>query len=191
MGEARRRKLAGNYPEQNDFAAVRKFWCGREPVPADEFVAPVGTLAITFDVAGSLPATWLFDVARIVELEAKAEATLKASGMRPYRDFGAGLAAVYVKERPRQVEKTMSGIGLGGLWTALNHPELGAAMRVKVSESLRTRGTAHITWRFDKQHGFALVLADHFVDLDAVASIAPKDCVICYVSASTDTEQRH
>ena len=96
-----------------------------------------------------------------------------------------------VKERPRRVEKTMSGIGLGGLWTALNHPELGAAMRAKVSQSLRTRGTAHITWRFDKQCGFALVLADHFVDMASVTAVAPRDCVIAYVSASTDTEQSH
>src|SRR5215471_18600513 len=187
MGQARRRKLAGDYPAQDDFAAIRRFWCGREPVPADEFVAPAGTLAITFDVTGAPPTTWLFDVARIVELEAEAQAALKASGMRAYRDFVAGLAAVYVKERPHRVEKTMSGIGLGGLWTALNHPELGAEMRAKVSQSLRTTGTAHITWRFDKQHGFALVLADHFVDMASVTAVAPRDCVIAYVSTSTDT----
>jgi hypothetical protein len=53
MGEARRRKIAGTYPSpDNPIAAARRFWCGRDPGPVEDFRAPEGTVAIIFDIEG-------------------------------------------------------------------------------------------------------------------------------------------
>jgi hypothetical protein len=44
MGEARRRKLHGTYPDPaNSIEAVRRFWCGRDPGPVEDFRSPEGT----------------------------------------------------------------------------------------------------------------------------------------------------
>jgi uncharacterized protein YodC (DUF2158 family) len=59
LGEARRRKLTGSYPNLADpVAAARRFWSEQGTTPVEDFVAPVGTIAITFDVEGIAPSTW-------------------------------------------------------------------------------------------------------------------------------------
>ncbi len=67
-GEAKRRKMAGEYPDANDpLTAAKRSWCGRGPVPVEDFRVPEGLLAITFDVAGAAPSTCMISVAGLVE----------------------------------------------------------------------------------------------------------------------------
>ena len=68
MGEARRRKLAGTHPQSDPLEDLRRFWCGRQPGPVEEFTAPVGTIAITLDVQGVAPTTAMLDAAKVVDL---------------------------------------------------------------------------------------------------------------------------
>lgn len=189
MGQARRRKLAGNYPSADDaFAAARRFWCSRDNVAAEDFVAPVGTVAITIDVEGIAPTTLMFDATKVAEIEAKAKEL--AAGLS-YRPAVGNFAKMFVDARKQQDDRELTAIGIGILWSAFNHPQSGDQMRRRVSAALRKDGKAHITWHFSLRHGLAISLGEGFVDLEQIIAKAPKDRVIVYAPPSTDTEQSH
>ena len=86
----------------------------------------------------------------------------------------------------------LTWIRLAAAWTALHHPKSGPVMRTKVATALRKDGVAHISWRFDPNAGLFMALAEGFVDLERLASHAPKDQVTMIVEADADdTEPPH
>lgn len=177
MGEARRRQQTGTYPTQDDpQAALHRFWCRREPVAATVFVAPVGTIAITIDVENVAPCSCLLDAAKIMTV--LDQVTAIARGM-PYSSLVHAIAAQFTRAKLKGDDAALCGIGVAALWAAFHHPQGGAAMRQAVSDALRRDGKAHITWRFGPA-GLAMALAERFVGIDHLASLAPQDRVTVY-----------
>ena len=186
MGEARRRKQAGTYPKPDDpFEAVRQFWCGRsrQAGPAEDFRAPVGTVAVTLDVQGAGPSTCIIDAANLVD--AISELNRRLAGL-DYHASVRFVASEFLKAKARGDDDTLSSVGLLCLWTALHHPKQGAAMRDAVSEALRRDGKTHITWQYSPTTGLAMALSEKFVDLEKIAAIAPKDTVYSYRAPRDD-----
>jgi hypothetical protein len=177
MGEARRRKLAGEYPDPKDgFEALRRFWCGRDPGPAEDFVAPVGTVAITFSIEGVPPSTCMIDASKIVDAMDRVTEIYKGLS---YYSMVRAIGREFTKARNTSDKCAFEWLGLAGVWTCFNHPQSGTAMRKAVSTKLRHEGKAHITWNFGSG-GLGVALADKFVDLDGLAARAPKDQVTIY-----------
>jgi hypothetical protein len=172
VGEAKRRKLAGTYPQPDDpLAAARRFWCGRDPGHVEDFRCPEGLLAITLDVAGVAPTTFLMDAAKITDLAADIERRMSRGRLAYYTSIRA-IADQFAKaKRAAQPDAAMQWIGPLALWSALHHPQAGALVRVKVSTALRNEGRA-----------------DKFFDLDAFIAHAPRDQVFACVGAD-DREQ--
>jgi hypothetical protein len=150
MGEAKRRKRAAGPSVQN-------------------FRVPRGKLAITIKVGDEGASTVMIDADMVADIVRTIDQT---AGRPPYDEVVHGLAATFVK--CKQDGTDLRSVGLGAIWTAFYHPELGAAMREAVSRELRDQGKAHIIWRLSKG-GFVFALADKFADLDAVLAEAPKD----------------
>jgi hypothetical protein len=164
MGDAARRKREGTYPDATDpIAAARRFWCGRNQVPVEDFRVPDGLLAITFDVAGAAPTTCMIDPSRLVEALEGAAAVIQQTYYQTVRGTAYGL----LQAKRQGDDETLPGIGLMGVWTAFNHPKSGDAFRRGVSRRLRETGKAHITWRFGPA-GLAMAMGDAFVDLEAL-----------------------
>src|SRR4051812_31810241 len=115
MGAAKRRKRAGAYPEGG---------------PVKEFRVPRGKLAITVDVPGTDPSTILFDTDKIA---AVVEAVERQPGRPSYRDLVMALAKEFAACKRRGGD--LAGIGVGILWSVLNHPQSGSAMRASVSSA--------------------------------------------------------
>jgi len=148
--------LAGNYPIADDaFAAARRFWCGRDNVAAEDFVAPGGTVAITIDVEGVSPSTLMFDATKVAEIEARAKEMAAGLSYRPAVRVFAKMFADAMRGNNKD-DSELTAIGIGILWTAFNHPESGDQMRRRVSEALRKNGKAHITWHFSMGWQFPL-----------------------------------
>jgi hypothetical protein len=188
MGEARRRKLAGSYPNPADppdpIAAARRFWCGRDAVAASEFRTPAGTLAVTLDIEGLAPATYVFDAGRMVEVLAGVSS---AASKVSYYALVQRVASDFIKAmRAGGDGEALTGIGIAALWIAMHHPQSGPALRRAVSGHLRRDGRAHITWHFAPASGLGLALAGTFVDLEDIVARAPDDRVIIATSAGDD-----
>jgi hypothetical protein len=182
MGEAKRRKQAGSYPNLDDpLEEVRRFWCGRQPGPAEDFVTPAGTLAITFDVQGVAPWTTIIDAGKIVEAVEMFQKTMVGV---PYRPFIRSMGQELAKAKQNGDDQMLESSGIIGAWTVFYHPELGQKMREGVSTYLRRHGKAHITWHYSPIDGLAMALAERFVDLDKIAAEAPRDAVIGLVDPS-------
>lgn len=179
MGEARRRKLAGTSQKPNDpLEAARRFWCGRNPIAAADFVAHEGTVAITFDVQGVHPATCSIDAAQLVPLlDGVAEYAARLS----YYGLVRHIAGEFTKAKRTGDDGPFQWIGIAGLWTAFNHPKSGDAMRQAVSENLRQDGKAHISWHYGP-NGLGMALSKQFVDLEPMAAVALKDRVTTYTA---------
>jgi hypothetical protein len=177
MGEARRRRQAGTYPSE-PIEAARRFWCGRAPVTAEEFRAPIGTVAITFDIGGVDPSTAMIDAGAVGPLLPRLQAAVKGQS---YYALVRLVAREFAKARRTDDDDAITWISLLGLWTALNHPRAGEQMRKAVSNSIRQDKTAHITWRFGPE-GLGLALAGCFVDLGELARLAPADRIAVYAA---------
>jgi hypothetical protein len=174
MGEARRRKQAGTYPQQDDpLVALRRSWCGRDRIAAEDFVAPEGVVALTLDVERVNATTFVFDAAAIV---AALDRVADIARSLTYHELVRLIARSFAEAKQISDETAFNWIGIAGLWTAFNHPQSGDLMRKAVSDSLRQNGKAHISWHVGPS-GFAVALADKFVDLDHVAALAPQDRV--------------
>lgn len=188
MGEARRRKLVGLYPEPGDaLAAARRLWCGRAPVAAADFVAPAGLICITLDVNGADPSTAMIEASDLVP--ALAEAARMAANCS-YRQFVRTIAQEFVRARRVNDDAPLQWLAPAALWSAFEHPQTGDAMRRAVSADLRGGGKAHLTWRFGPD-GLALALGERFVDLAAASALAPKDAVTLYRFADQPEEATH
>ncbi len=176
MGEAKRRKAAGDYPSHpspdDAFAAVRRFWCGRDPGAASDFRVPEGTVAITFDVEGAATSTCIINSAIIAETVDKVAAAARTLS---YPEIVRLIGREFLKARKAGDDSTIRWIAIAGLWTVFNHPKSGDTIRKAVSERLQEHGKAHITWRLSPD-GMALALSDQFVDdLEDIQRIVPKD----------------
>jgi hypothetical protein len=185
MGEARRRKLAGTYPNLDDpFEAVRRFWCGRSTSePVEDFRAPVGTIAITLDVHGAAPSTCMIDAAKLVDVMNKIE---QFTAPLDYHQIVRFVGSELLRAKQAGDNKASEWIGLLCLWTALHHPKLGSEMRDAVSAALRRDGKAHISWQYSPATGLAMALAEKFVDLEGIAAAAPDDTVWGYTAPRED-----
>jgi len=174
MGDAKRRKLAGTYPQPGDpLEAVRRFWCGRKPGRVEDFVAPEETVALTFDIEGVSPSTAVIDVAKVSDVLEKITETTRGLS---YYDLVRLIAREFTKAKKAGDEGAFAWIGFIGLWASMNHPQAGEKMRKAVARRLRSDGKAHITWHFGS-NGLALSLAEGFVDLELASALAPKDRV--------------
>jgi hypothetical protein len=188
MGEERRRKLAGTYPNLDDpMEQIRRFWCGRGPVPVEDFVVPGGTVAVTFDVAGVEPWSSIIDATKVVEA---VERFQKIVGDKPYRPFIRDMGREMAKAKRNNDTETLESSGIMGAWSAFYHPEGGQQMREAVSTMLRQTGKAHITWRYSPTNGLALALSEKFVDLEEIAAQAPPDGVVTYNAADDEPPPR-
>lgn len=140
--------------------------------PAKSFRVPRGKMAITITVYDENPTTLLFgadtvaDIVRIVE---------QTPGRPPYDQFVREVAAAFIG--CKRTGADLTSVGAAVMWTALYHPQVGAAMRAAVPRELRDRGRAHISWRLTETR-LALALADEFVDLDVPLSATRRDNVV-------------
>jgi hypothetical protein len=186
-GAAKRRKLAGTYPNANDpLAAARRFWCGRAPGRAEDFTAPAGTVAITLDVQGWL-STVLIDASKVVDIDGK----LTAGMMRlDYSVIVRTVAHEFVEIRKSGDDTRLTGVGLGALWTALHHPASGERMRRAISAALRKNGKAHISWHCGP-HGLAMSLSKGYVDQEPLMKAAPRDRMFVYPADDDEPERGH
>jgi hypothetical protein len=182
MGEARRRQQAGTNPKQDDpLVALRRFWCGRDRVAAEDFVAPEGVVALTLDVEGVDATTFVVDAAAIV---AALDRVTDIARSLTYHQLVRLIARSFVEAKQAGDVTAFDWIGIAGLWTAFNHPQSGGLVRKAVSDSLRQEGKAHISWHVGPS-GFAVALADKFVDLGHVTALAPQDRVTTHEAPET------
>jgi hypothetical protein len=173
MGEARRRKRAGIYPDVSSPAEkLRRFWQDRryDGGPIEDFRAPQGTIAITLDVQGAAPSTFTLDVTALVDLVDRVnDLVCKAD----YHGVVRHIAHAYLEAKQTGDDANFEVIGPLSLWSALHHPKQGAGMRAAVSEVLRRDGKAHISWCFSPTAGLAMGLSDKFMDLEGLAAVFP------------------
>jgi hypothetical protein len=137
--------------------------------PAKSFRVPRGKVAITIKVHDENSTTVMFDADAVADIVRIIDQT---AGRPPYDDVVHGLAAAFVS--CKRTGADLTSIGAGVMWTAFHHPQIGAGMWDAVSREVRYKGKAHITWRLSEK-GFALALADTFIDLDAALSEARPD----------------
>jgi hypothetical protein len=187
-GAAKRRKLAGSYPDTPALAAPRRLFGERAEVPAGQLEVPPGLLGITIDVEGVAPSTVMFDMGRVTEIEAEAATLARRHGIKYYAVVRA-LAEQFGQVRRRGDDRGLTGIGIGILWTCFNHPTTGERMRRAVSTALRRDGKAHITWYFG-EHGLGVSLAKGFVDMEQLGEHAPKDAVVVYTARDAIDDER-
>ena len=189
MGEAKRRKMAGTYPNLDEpLEKVRRFWCGRGPTPIEDFVAPIGTVAITFDIVGVDPWTAILDAAKVVEAVEQFQRVMPDIAYRP---FIRSMAVELAKAKRLGDDKILETSGIMGAWSAFYHPDVGQQMRDAVSKVLRQTNKAHITWRYSPTDGLAMALSDKFVELDEIAAQAPRDSVTTIGSLGEDEPPAH
>jgi hypothetical protein len=188
MGEARRRKLAANRPADNSLEAIRRLWCSRSDGPVEDFVAPVGTVSITFDIVGTAPSTCMIDASQITGL--MASVTKLTTGIS-YHSLVRRIAGEFLNAKQTGNDQPLSWIGIAGVWTAMHHPKTGDAIKLKVADALRRDGKAHITWHFNPAAGLGIAIADGFIDLEALIKEAPTDTVVAAVAADSDTGPMH
>lgn len=176
MGEAKRRKTKGLYP------IIGK---------PEEFVAPNGTVSITIDVVGApSQSTVMFDAIKIADVDREIRA-LMPPGLR-YGSIVNWCAENFIGARRRNDDGPLVAIGLGILWTALNHPQLGDNNRRAISERLREDGKAHITWFYDPSKGLAMAVCESFVNLQEIMNQTPKDRILQFEAvADGDLEIVH
>jgi len=136
--------------------------------PAESFRVPRGKVAVTIKVQDESPTTVMFDADIVADIVRIIEQT---TGRPPYDDAVRGLAAAFVN--CKRTGADLTSVGAGVMWTAFHHPQVGAAMREAVSREMHDKGKAHLTWRLSEK-GFALALADTFINLDAALSEAPR-----------------
>jgi hypothetical protein len=84
-------------------------------------------------------------------------------------------AEKFIDARQRGDDGPLVAIGLGILWTVLNHPQQGDSSRRAISERLRKTSKAHVTWFYDPSKGLAMSVGDSFADLEKLMKLAPKD----------------
>jgi hypothetical protein len=192
MGQARRRKLTGTYPDPDiPLTKARRFWCGRDQVAAEDFVVPEGIVAITMDVDGAPPSTCLFEATAAVDIEGYVQSAMDKIPDNPgYRRFVAVLAEVFLKARQSRDDSELEPIGCAAFWTVLNHPQMGGQARQAISAQLRRDGKTHITWRFGKD-GLGISVGERFADMEKIAALAPKDRVFAYVAGIGKAERGH
>jgi hypothetical protein len=188
MGEAKRRRQAGTVPLlDNPPEALHRFWCGRPDAgPVEDFRAPIGTVAITLDIHGAAPSTCLIDATKLVDVMGDIG---RLSEARDYYWVVRAIASEFLRAKQTGAEAPFLSLGLAAFWTALHHPQLGAPMRDAVSESLRRRGRAHITWQFSPTTGLAMALAEAFVDLEGVAELAATSTPVCIAVLPGDASE--
>lgn len=163
MGEAKRRKQRGVYPDGG---------------PLELFRVPDGKLGITIEVDDEAPSTMLFDADKVADLMVEVE---RVSRSHDYYRLVRGLAAIFIEDRRKSAD--LSGIAIGILWTALYHPRAGRNMRAQVARALRDKGKAHLSWRYSSKSGLALAIADQAVPLGNLLARAPRDRQFMYEAA--------
>jgi hypothetical protein len=129
----------------------------------------------------------LLDPAKLVEVEA--ELTI-AAARTDYRSIVRAVAHRFVDSRKRDDDRHLPGLGLGALWTALNHPQSGQKLRQTVSSMLRREGKAHISWHCGK-HGLAIAAAGRFIDLGPLAAEVPRRTMVMFAEDRDDGERGH
>lgn len=165
MGEAKRRKQLGVYPDGG---------------PVELFRVPDGKLGITIEVDDEAPSTMLFDADKVADLMVDVD---RVSKTYDYYALVRGLAPTFIDDRRQGAD--LSGIAIGILWTALYHPRAGRNMRTQVARALRDKGKAHLSWRYSSKFGLALAIADQAVPLDNLLAHAPRDRQFMYEAAAT------
>lgn len=151
MGEARRRRLAGQSP-------------------VESYRVPPGRFAITIDIAGHNPSTVSLEAEKITELMRRAHALWPKTMSFP--TLVNGLAERFADDPDN------AGAAIGIATTALYHPQQGAAIRQAVSQALAVNGKAHLTWNYNPRHGLAMAVGEHFVDLDKPLAAATEPVVV-------------
>lgn len=186
MGEAKRRRAAGMYPRPDDpLAAAKRFWRGRNAGPVEHFRTPEGTVAVTADVQGVAPVTFVMNAADVTELAGAIQRHV-ADQHLDYRSLVRGLVQQFVKAKRAGDDDALNGLAPLYLWTSLHHPDFGCVTRTKVSAQLRDHNRCHISWQFSNR-GLMLAVAGQFVDLEAIAACAPPDRVFACVDGDGET----
>src|SRR5664279_1282896 len=130
MGEAKRRKQSGTYPNSEDpVEAARKSWSGKRSMRVEDFRVPEGTIAITFDVEGADPSTVVINPADYHLFIPALEPLTK---VRSYYSVVQMIAKEFKRSRLAGDDRSLSALPWLALWTSYNHPENGGAMREEV-----------------------------------------------------------
>lgn len=166
MGEARRRKYGADTGG-----------------PGERFRVPRDSMAITIKIHDENPTTLLFGSDTVAQLVRIVEQT---AGRPPYDDFVREVAAAFIT--CKRADADLTSVGAAAMWTALYHPQIGAAMRAAVPRELRDKGTAHISWHLSEK-GLAMALADRFIDLDGPLAEAGL-VVVGYVPGDKSTSNQ-
>ncbi len=104
MGEAKRRKLAGEYPDQL--------------TPVEAFRVPNGKLAITFDVEGVNPSSATVDAEVVVRPLRKSLRSWTSASRYHTRSWSATLAQFFADAKRRgDDDNAVQGIVWPALWT--------------------------------------------------------------------------
>ena len=172
MGEAKRRKATNEYPAG----------------PVENFRVAGGKLAITVEVGTGPPSTVIFDADRIGDLTSALRLVNDGEDAPAYRRLVAGIGQEFLRARQNGEDLTTAGVGV--LWSAFYHPDIGLKMRMAVSRALRDTGKAHITWRLSDK-GLGMALADRFADLDHLLAIAPRNQTTAFVRRPEDDRKPH
>lgn len=151
MGEARRRRMAAE-----------------NGGPVEEFRVPDGDVALTWDVEGFAPTTWLVPAANTATLIEEVHRQVAGMG---YYSVVRGILRSFRAMRDAKDVTGLAGLGCMTLWSVFHHPSGGDSMRRRVSELLRQTNSAHITWNYTTA-GLMISVSERFRDLDQVAAAA-------------------
>jgi hypothetical protein len=186
MGEAKRRKMHPDTPK------------GSAGMPVEDFRVAVGMVGLTLDLHGVAPVSIQVETAKLDEVLVGCERSLKLSShtrhdvkthVRIRRLIIQGLQ----QAKSTGDDRAMTGIGMAGLWCALNHPTGHENIRRQVSEALRRTGKAHITMSCDALKNFAFAVGDKFVELGDVLAEAKdlKEAVTVTIEAERKPTPQH
>jgi hypothetical protein len=124
---------------------------------------------IVVDMAAPVPALWI-EAGEIADAERRTTLALRRDWAANYADIVHSLAAAArdLLQHPTEIPGIIGGI----LWSALNHPTVGGAIRVKLSDELALRNKAVLTWRYDPEcGGLALAVGQSVLDMTTVLAI--------------------
>jgi hypothetical protein len=150
MGQAKRRKAAGTYPEQRD---------------------PEIAIMVAVDdcepLAFTMPASQVADIAETIS-------PLPADGTLPsfYENMCSSVAAIIKGGRVTGDRATTAVIN-GAVWTAFNHAIGRESIDSQVADFLRRGETPHITWCL-RDRGLTIEVREEFTDLSCQAEDVQK-----------------
>ena len=147
----------------------RARWRRREraATPVEDYRAPPGQIAMTFDFEGSDPSTIEIEAGSLVDTVTEIGKHVSGWSYQRALQMLGGIHRAWKQGRPG----TENGMLLG-FWAALHHPASGDAMRRKIAERMASGARVHITMFAGRDGGIAFTMGDSFVDLAELSRLS-------------------